>query len=72
MPDDVAAVGGGSVAGADGDFWRCEFVTLPFGDGLNADERSAEIAVDVDGERLEGRDVEDPNSPPWKGGVGGG
>jgi hypothetical protein len=62
MPDDVAAIGGGGVARADGNFRRCEFVTLPFGYGLNADERGAKVAVDVDGERLEGRDVEDPNS----------
>ena len=32
----------------------------PFGGLADADQRGAQVALDVDGERLEGRDVEDP------------
>ena len=72
MANDVAALSGGGIAGADGDFGRMECVAVTFGDGLNAHERRAEVAIDVDRERLQWRDIQDPHSPPWQGGAGGG
>ena len=41
---------------------RMERILFALGDRLDADQRSAEVAIDVDGEGLERRDVEDANA----------
>ena len=59
--NDLPAVGGRRVAGAHGHARQRERRAIALGDGLNADERRPQIAIDVDGQRLERRDVEDAN-----------
>ena len=59
IAEDLPAVGGGRVAGAHGDARQREGHAFALGDGLDADERRAQVAVDVDGQGLERRDVED-------------
>ena len=51
-------LGGGRVAGADGDRRRDEPIAARRGDLRDAGQRRAEVALDVDRQRLERRDVE--------------
>ena len=59
-PDECPTVGGGGVAGADrdGDVGRRQ--SEPGGGVSDPDERGPQVALDVDGQGLERRDVEDP------------
>ena len=59
-PDERPTVGGGGVAGADrdGDVGRRQ--SEPGGGVSDPDERGPQVALDVDGQGLERRDVEDP------------
>ena len=56
---ELAALVGGGVTGADGDADVGRFEAEPLGGLPDAGERSAEVALDVDGEGLERGDVED-------------
>ena len=51
---------GGRVAGADRDARRADRQTKPFSSVRDTRDRRAQIALDVDGERLERRHIQDP------------
>ena len=59
-----AALGGRGVAGADADGDLGHRAAEPLGGLPDADQRRAEVALDVDGERLERGDVEDAGAVP--------
>src|SRR5262245_58295000 len=54
---DVAAVGGGGIARAYGNTWQREWLALASGYDLDARQGGAEVAIDVDGQGLQRRDV---------------
>ena len=56
---EAGAFGGGGVAGADGDGGLVEGDARGAGGLGDADERGAEVAFDIDGEGLDGGDIED-------------
>ena len=58
-PREARALGGGRVAGADGDGGLVEGDARGAGGLRDADQRGLQVAFDIDGERLDGRDVED-------------
>jgi hypothetical protein len=58
MAEEAGAFGGGSVAGTNGDNGFVIFDARALGGLRNADERGAEVAFDVRGERFNRRDVE--------------
>jgi len=59
MAEEAGALGGWSIAGSNGDGWFLIGMTETLCGLRNADERSAEIALDVDGESFDWRYIDD-------------
>jgi len=59
MPEEARAFGGGRIAGADSGDGFVIFNAGALGRLRDADERSAKVALDVDGESFDRRDIED-------------
>jgi hypothetical protein len=59
MTFEAGSIFGAGVAGADADFGDVDGDALALGEVGDAGEGHAEVALDVDGESLEGRDIQD-------------
>ncbi len=66
LPQEACALVGRRVAGADGDGRRGDGDALRLRDVRDAGQRRAQVALDVDGQRLERRDVEHAAACLWR------